>query len=450
MVFKFLKRAKSAPPQPAAGESASAESTAPPSAAAPDAENGLALRAILEEAPPRSITFVAMLDTAAERDRARTLLKLVAARMPEGNTSVIVHDFATGGLNVLQLPPDTARKLSEGVAEAIEMLSLTLPAAFESDSHLVARTALDEEVRSAHDTAIDALKQRAHAANIGLLPAPQGYAIAPMHDGHVVSADVFKALPDGLKAEVEAKLNTFETELSAVLAARATLQQSYAKRRRELDRDTAGLAVRAALAELKKAHVQSPEIANYLESLRADLIQNAALFLSGPNSAPRAPVEIATDPRLARYRIHLVSPPGASTRPIYPPSIDRAGLVGEVAAGPGNAPASFIPGALTRAGGGIVVFDAGTLISDANAWTLVRSALETGAAVPSIAGLWRAIANSLELPVDCRVVVTGSPEQYRALCSADPNAARLVNLANLLEPRSAGQPPLIPAVAAAA
>ena len=448
MLFNFLKRAQPQPPATAAAPSAAAAAAPHPA----HADVSPASLAALDDVAPRSVTFLASPDTAPNRDRVHALLAATAARTPEGIAAVLVHDFSTENLSVLLLPPDAARRLADGVADAIEMLSFTLPAAFDSDSHRVAALALEEEVRSAHDAAIDALKRRALAANIGLVPVPAGYALAPLHDGRIVAAGVFKALPDGLKTEVDAKLAAFESELSATLANRATLQQSYAKRRRDLDRDTAGLAVRAALANIKA----TPESAAYLDKLSADLIRNAALFLPAPAapSAPRAPIEIASDPRLARYRVALISPAGAASRPIHPLALDRAALIGEMSAAPGSNPnpASVIPGTMPRAGSGLVVIDAATLLNDPAAWSLIRSALAAGAAAPAIAGRRRSASLTLELPISCRVVVTGSLDQYRALVAADPGAARLVQLSVVPDPGTdaAPRPALVSVVAAAA
>ena len=401
--------------------------------------------ATLEQAPARLIAFVAAPASSDHREAVGRMLGELARRVSDGPATVIVHDFTTEGLSVLRLPIEAARRLADGVAEAIWMLSLTLPAAFESDSYRVSRMALEEELVSGHDTAIDDLKRRANSANIGLLQTPHGYGVAPMHDGRLVSADVFKALPDSLKAEVEAKLLAFESELSMVLGDRAVLQQTYAQRRCELERETAGLAVRAALGGLLSSRVFNTEIAGYVDRLSADLVSNAALFLGDPAAPslnrPRAPIEIACDPRLARYRVQVLHPATAPARLQRASGLDRVALMGEVSsleAPCGLAASRVAAGALTRAGRGFVVVDAMELAADPGAWPLLRQAAKTGVAVPTQASPYANRLSGIELPVECRIVVTGTVAQYHAWCAKDPDVEPLVTLINVFEPASVG------------
>lgn len=391
--------------------------------------------AAIASSKPRSIHFVAAPRTQGHAAAVLALLTTQAKALPQPDAVAAVSAFDDRQtLTMLRLPAAKAKILADGVALAIEMLSVTLPAAYDSDSYKVARLSLDEELRSGHDTAIDSLKRRALAQNIGLLRTPLGYAVAPMHDGRVVATDVFKALPDGLKAGVEAKLAAFESELSGVLDNRTTLQQDHRVRLRDLDTEVASLTVRAALAALTKAVTFPPAAAAWLEALAADLVRNAALFVAASRRASghaRAPVEIAQDQALARYRVNILAPAAAAPALVTPQDLDRAGLCGVVhQPPPGKAltPYAVVPGTLPAASGGLIVIDARELMAEFGAWPLLRQILASGIARPADAASVTARPSNVDLPLDARLIITGDLDDYRAFRNADRDGTRSVRL----------------------
>lgn len=391
---------------------------------------------LIASAKPRALFFIAAPRTTGHATAVRTLLAEQASQIPPGDAVAVVSSFDDRRpLSILRLPGPEANALAEGVTDAIEMLSVTLPAAFDSDSYKVARLALDEELRSGHDAAIDALKRRALSQNIGLLRTPLGYAIAPMHDGRVVAPDVFKALPEGLKAGVEAKLAGFEAELSAVLDNRTGLQQDYRTRLRDLDHEVASLTVRASLDKVTKAAAARQTVTDWLEALSADLVRNAALFVTASRRVDgfaRAPVEIAHDPALARYRVQVLNLQQSAAPSIdHPDSLERASLCGVAHVPPPGVPLtpfSLVPGVLSRAGGGLVVVDARDVVADFGAWPLLNQVCKSGAAQPADAASPIARPAGMSVPFDARLILTGDLDDYRAFCAADPEGARAVRL----------------------
>ena len=398
-----------------------------------------ALAAVVK-AKPRTIMFVAAPRTQGHTRAILALLTEQANDLPPSDAFAAVSSVDDRlSIAILRLSATAAKSLTDAVAEAVEMLSVTLPAAFDSDSYKVARLSLDEELRSGHDTAIDNLKRRALTQNIGLLRTPHGYAVAPMHEGRVVAPDVFKALPEGLKAGVEAKLTAFENELSGVLDNRTDLQQDHRNRLRELDNEVASLTVRASLASLAKTVASLPAIAAWLESLTADLVRNAALFVAAHRKAgghARAPIEIAQDPGLSRYRINLLTSAGAPVL-IVPQDLERADLCGVVHLPPPGtalAPHAVTPGTLSSAGGGFLVIDAHELMSGFGAWPLIKQALASGQTSPLDATSAAARPSNVILPVDARLVVTGDLDDYRAFRSADRDTATKINFITAFDP----------------
>jgi AAA domain len=176
-VFKFLKPLPKTPGETAADDGAAA-SIIP--AAVPAAVNGhapgddapggslfdIASSADLEPIPgvlgmdearaalaavasarPRSMFFLAAPRSGAHREALAGLLAEQARGLAKADAVVAVCDFEWGAPRLLRLPAAEARLLARQVAEAVEMLAVTIPAAFDADSYKVARLALEEELR---------------------------------------------------------------------------------------------------------------------------------------------------------------------------------------------------------------------------------------------------------------------------------------------------------------
>ena len=57
----------------------------------------------------------------------------------------------------------------------------------------------------------------ANTQNITILRTPTGFAMAPMHEGKIVKPEVFNTLPEGMRKEVETRIEALQKELETVL-----------------------------------------------------------------------------------------------------------------------------------------------------------------------------------------------------------------------------------------
>src|SRR5690606_18610721 len=118
----------------------------------------------------------------------------------------------------LRLSHGRARQLAKGMIAAIDELRTTLPAIFEGEDYQARRRVIDESFRSGQEEAFEALNRKAQSQNITILRTPTGFAMAPMHEGKVVKPEVFNALPDSMKKDVEAKVEGLQKELEQILS----------------------------------------------------------------------------------------------------------------------------------------------------------------------------------------------------------------------------------------
>jgi lon-related putative ATP-dependent protease len=365
-----------------------------------------------------------------------------AAEAPTPPDWVYVYNFDNPNRpKAVRLPHGRARDLARGMVAALDELRGVLPARFEGEDYQARRRAIDEQFRSGSEEAVEALSKKAQAQNIALLRTPMGFTMAPMHEGKVVKPDVFNALPEAMRRDVEAKIAALEKELGAILE---RLPQAEKKRRQQLsdlNEEVATAAIRDALVDLHTSFSDVPDAAAYLESAGHDMVRNVALFIATEeeNALVRRPVDSAQDPRFRRYQVNVMAAngeDGAKGAPVVEEINPTYGnLIGRVEhlAQMGTLVTDFLlikPGALHKANGGYLLVDARRLLQSPFAWEALKRAIkgrEIRIEQPTeVSGLISTQTLDPEpIPLDLKVVLFGDRELYYLLAAYDPDFTRL-------------------------
>lgn len=366
-----------------------------------------------------------------------------AAEAPAPPDWAYVNNFeAPNRPKVLRLPHGRSRALAKGMIAALNELRSVLPARFESEEYQARRRAIDEQFRSGNEEALEALNKKAQSQNIALLRTPTGFAMAPMHEGKVVKPEVFNALPEAMRRDVETKIAALEKELAQVLE---RLPRSDKRRRAqlsELNEEVAKTAIRDALQELHDSLSDIPEASAYLEAAGHDMVRNVALFLATgeeESAVVKQPIETAHDPRFRRYMVNVMAAngDGGSTgaplieedNPTYGNLVGRVEHIAQM----GTLVTDFLlikPGALHKANGGYLMLDARRLLLSPFAWEGLKRAIkaqEIRIEHPmETAGLISTQTLDPDpIPLDVKVVLFGDRELYYLLSALDPDFPRL-------------------------
>jgi lon-related putative ATP-dependent protease len=340
----------------------------------------------------------------------------------------------------LRLPARRAKDLAKGMIAALDELRGALPVRFEGEDYQARRRAIDEQFRSGNEEALEALNKKAQTQNIALLRTPTGFAMAPMHEGKVVKPEVFNALPEAMRRDVENKISALEKELSAILERLPKAEKKRRQQLSELNEEVATSAIRDALFDLHGSFSDVSDAAAYLEAAAHDMVRNVGLFLATgeeENAIVQRPTDSAQDPRFRRYLVNIMAANGASDgaplieeiNPTYGNVIGRVEHFAQM----GTLVTDFLlikPGALHRANGGYLLVDARRLLLSPFAWEALKRAIkarEIRIEQPTeVAGL--ASTQTLDpepIPLDVKVVLFGDRELYYLLAANDPDFPRL-------------------------
>jgi lon-related putative ATP-dependent protease len=343
----------------------------------------------------------------------------------------------------LRLPSRRAKDLAKGMIVALDELRGVLPARFESEDYQARRRAIDEQFRSGNEEALDALSKRAQAQNIALLRTPTGFAMAPMHEGKVVKPEVFNALPEAMRRDVEAKITALEKELGAILERLPKADKKRRQQLSELNEEVATSSIRDALTDLHGSFSDVPEAAAYLEAAAHDMVRNVGLFLADgeeENAIVRRPSDSAQDPRYRRYQVNVMAATGnggsgapvvEEINPTYGNLLGRVEHIAQM----GTLVTDFLlikPGALHRANGGYLLVDARRLLLSPFAWEALKRAIkareiriEQPTEVAALSLISTQTLDPEPIPLDVKVVLFGDRELYYTLAAYDPDFPRL-------------------------
>ncbi|MCH5374188.1 MAG: AAA family ATPase, partial [Planctomycetes bacterium] len=254
-------------------------------------------------------------------------------------------------------------------------------------------------------------------------------------------------LSEDEQTQINEKIARLQEDLAAVLRQAPKLEKEYRKRVERLNAAMAERAVSARVAEVE-AELQAIEaVAEYLESVRQDIISNAELFLQAAAKKsdgpfPQAIRKYHREPEFDRYVVNVMVSQDRETRTGAPvetedlPTLDRVTGRIEHVSHMGSLVTNFTmirPGALHRANGGYLVLDARLVLSEPYAWDALKRCLKNRAiTITSMAERLSLVSTtSLEpdpIPLDLRVILVGDSRLYALLVLLDPEFGELFKL----------------------
>lgn len=343
--------------------------------------------------------------------------RVVARQRSRGDDCIYVSLNGDDGshLAAFRVPAGTGHAIRRDVGDALMKASAMLVRHVAGDGHQMSLAMLEEDHRQKSSGGIEHLRRRAEAQNIALVNTSEGFVLAPMHEGRVVRADVFRALPEALQRDVEAKITAFEGELQSLLQALPGSDIATDDRHVALCQQTAERALKPSMAVARKLTSAADGAGPLIDAVEAEWLRNALDYVR------RGEVGGGLEPPV--LSVASVSLDGGEEgAPVVVAHAAGAGdLVGEVGRD-GKGRIVVKPGALARASGGFVIVEAWRLGNDPEAYAVLSAALDSGEVVPKVAA---GVAVSAEAtPLTATVVIVGDPASLKKLKAIDPGVER--------------------------
>ncbi|QYJ15065.1 hypothetical protein Rxycam_00877 [Rubrobacter xylanophilus DSM 9941] len=374
----------------------------------------------------------------------RHFLHAKAAERPAPSDWVYVHDFAHPNRpRAIELPPGMGTRLRRDMEQLVEELRPALSSAFEGEEYQARRRAIEEEFAERSNQAFAELRRKAQERGLALLQTPMGWVFAPLRGGQVLSPQELQQLPEEERGRLEREVEELQQELQRVLSQDIPRWQREMQRKlRELNREVTNFAVGSRIEELKEEYAEFEEVAEYLEEVRRDIVQNAREFLGQGGDVQEPGREERTQPPPARrYQVNVLVDRGGMDRApvVYEDNPTYQNLLGRVEymAQMGALVTDFNlirPGALHRANGGYLILDARRLLMQPFAWEGLKRALRSRLLRIESPGQMVGLISTISLepepiPLDVKVVLLGDRLLYYLLSALDPEFGQLFKVA---------------------
>jgi lon-related putative ATP-dependent protease len=354
-----------------------------------------------------------------------------------------VNNFATPHKpRAMRLPAGRAESFRAGMERLIEELRSAIPATFESDEYRTRRQLIEGEFKERSEAAFEEVQERAKKRGIALMRTPMGLALAPVRGEEVLSPADFGKLPEEEQARVKTDIEELQKTLQETLHKMPVWEKEQREKIRELNHEVTGFAVGHLIDALREDFADLESVLDYFEEVRGDVIENALEFLREPQQAQgREQGQTPPPPgggtgeaaSFRRYRVNLiVDNGGANGSPvIYEDNPTLPNVVGRVEHSSqfGALVTDFNlikPGALHRANGGYLVFDARRLLMQPLSWEEMKRTLRAGKIRIESAGQALSLVSTISLepepiPLEVKIVLIGDRTLYYLLSAYDPD-----------------------------
>lgn len=366
-------------------------------------------------------------------------LKPHARKQPGGSDWCYVNNFQDPQRpRLLRLPAGRGSELRQGVAQLVDDLGSAIPAAFESEEYQTRLQELQEEMKERQGQALQGVRDVAERKNIVLLHTPGGFAFAPTRNGEVLGPDEFEKLPEEERKGVEQDVQALQEQLKKVLKQFPQWQHEARRTIKKLNREVTLFAVGHLIEELLQAFGDLPAVAEYLNAVQQDIVDNADNLRRAADSLAENPNIAELDGQFARrYQVNLLvgqqetdgAPVVYQDHPTYDNLLGRV----EHTAQMGTLFTDFTlirSGALHRANGGYLILDADKVLTQPYAWEGLKRAIKSGEvnieSIGQALGLISTISLEPEpVPLDLKVVLVGDRMLYYLLSELDPEFKQL-------------------------
>ena len=350
---------------------------------------------------------------------------------------VYVNNFKDARRPVaIKLPAGRAGEFQDVMHALIDDLRTAVPAVFESEDYQTRRSAIDQAFQSRQGEAFTALNEKAAARDIVILRTPMGFALAPALDGKPLPPDQIRSLSEDKRKAVQATITELEKELEHIVH---LLPQWETERRdaiRKLNRDTAKFAIGQFIDTAKGRFTDLPKVLEHLEAIRADLIENVAIFVIKSEGDEDSPLQSPLDAPLDRYKVNVFV--GHDSHERVAPIVEElhptlGNLLGsiEYVSQHGVLVTNFRlikAGAIHRANGGFLLLDARSLLMEPFSWAALKRTLRQREIRIEDLGRFIGLASTVSLepdpiPLDVKVVLFGDRLLYYLLAAFDADVA---------------------------
>lgn len=382
--------------------------------------------------------FVIGSSRARIQETVKAILSRFAERKKRPSDWVYINNFKEAHRPIaLELPAGRAVEFRDVMRRLITDLKVALPAMFESEDYQSRRNAIDQSFQAKQGEAFTALRNKANEQGISILRTPLGLTLAPAENGKIVPPEDFSAWPGEKQQRVQEIIRALEQDLEGILKQIPQWEKLHRGEIEKLNRETAQVAVGQSIEEAKEPFADLPGVLHHLEAVRADLVDNVAMFVIKGEDEDRNEPDARLGNPFDRYAVNVFvqaqnddATGGPVVEELHPTLARLIGSI-EYVSRQGTLVTNFRlikAGAMHRANGGFLLLDLRTLLMEPFSWAALKRMIRQREVRVEDIGRFIGLTSTVSLepdpiPLDLKVVLFGDRLLYYLLATFDPEVS---------------------------
>ena len=330
--------------------------------------------------------------------------------------------------NLIKFPAGKGNSFSKDIDEFISTIKKTIPKAFETEDYEKRRNEIIKRFQIEKENILQEIENIAKEKGFLIQLTPTGVITIPLKDGAPLKPEDFQRLTPEEQKKIQEDGQKLLEELNEVVLKIKKIDKKIIENLNELDIEIAVFAIGHLLKDLKDKYQDVPEVSDYLDELKDDIINNLNFFKSPKENG---------DEFLRRYRINVIvdnsktkgAPVIYETNPTYFNLF--GGIEYETKMGVMYTDFNLIKsGSIHKANGGYLIINALDLLTNQFSWdtlkrtlknkeSIIENPLEQFKIVPTVS------IKPEPIPINVKVILIGAPYIYYLLYYYDDDFKKL-------------------------
>lgn len=372
----------------------------------------------------------------------KAMANRAARRRPIAQDFCCIYNFDEPARPIMiGLPAGSGRVFAAELNRLVDFMTKGIPTALTSRDYRGRQQQILEASMDARRDEFQRLEVRAAEMGLGVEDSPANLQLLPLNsEGTPMTEDEYDELSEVDRKALEERERALRDDILEFLDLARGIQDRTDEKLDDLDRTTVTRLVAPRIGHIKEV-LRFADIHSWLDDMLENVIETIDSFLPPEEQegmlaealrGPRAPAE--------RYDVNIVvdnskldgAPVVLELNPTYSNLIGK--VERRVSFGAVETNHMLVrAGALHRANGGILIVDAGELVSHPNAYPALKRALREGACTiedPDDLGMGMSTMtlHPQPIPIRLQIVLLGSLDDYLLLRELDTEFAKLVKV----------------------
>ena len=371
--------------------------------------------------------------------RSSSIKKILQARAKEREVPddwCYVHDFDDGTRpDFIQLPAGQGSDFKKDVDRLVERLTEEIPKVFESKEYEEQKNKIASEHQERHKALFQQLERESEEKGFMLQRTVSGLVLVPIRDDHPLSQEEYENLSDEDKADLDARGSDLQDHLNDVLRNVRQIEEEAREATSEMEKEVVNYAMSHLFDELEKKYAEVPRILEHFANCKKDILSRIEELRPSKGAQISLPgIKLPQQgPSFERYLVNLFvdnqelegAPVVYEANPTYFNLFGRIEHVIQM----GNATTNYMmikPGALHRANGGYLILDCREVLINVFSYEALKRCIRNKEVkIEDMTEQFRLLATVTlkprPVPLDCKIVMIGTPLLYYLLFQYDPD-----------------------------